>query len=66
MEQDSAQFTAMQAYILSILEQKNAKISERTPVVGDFIFDYHGDLIGFYQGKDRIYLIAKSINDEQI
>lgn len=49
----------LEYYIVSALEKKGSKVSERMPKIGDFIFDYDGNLIGFYQGEDRIDLIKK-------
>lgn len=46
-------------YIATVLTQKGSCI-RKTPVhVGEFIYDYNGDLIGHYAGNGQIVEINK-------
>lgn len=46
--------TSAELYIAKVLEAKGATISDEALWVGDFLFNYNGDLVGIYSGNGTI------------
>jgi hypothetical protein len=45
-------------YVAIILDQKKASVRQKPLAIGEFVFDYHGDLIGFYVGPNQVMLYS--------
>jgi hypothetical protein len=45
-------------YVAIILDQKQASIRQKPLSIGEFVFDYAGDLIGFYVGPNQVMLYS--------
>lgn len=43
-------------YIAMVLEQKKSVIRLSLVHIGEFVFDYRGDLIGFYVGSGQLMM----------
>ena len=46
------------SYIASILEKKGSKLRDTDVSIGEFLFDYRGDMVGVYLGDEKITLFA--------
>jgi hypothetical protein len=51
--------------IIAMLEKKGSKIRYEAPHIGEFVFDYNGDLIGHYAGEHSIALYSDLNNDNK-
>ena len=61
MSEEQTKVTAADFYIAQILDKKGSKIRDTKVHIGEFIFDYYGDLIGIYLGDGYIKMVKDDI-----